>query len=760
MGRAETQHYKLYVDQPGAYRVDFEDLAIDRAAVATTGLGLSVGEVAVPLWVEDHGDGEFGPGDWFEFLGSAPLSERTQPSELNRFNVYRLQLDAAAPARMVPGEVVEASTAARATLRAKVRLEEDRVRVRFRSTDGPAEEEIWYWERIAHGQRRPFEHTIELPDLDGRPDRKWGATLRMQLRGWSKPRKKPTEATPDHRVEIKLNGTEVAVAEWNGQELYDVDVTSLPRTALRRGPNRLSIEIPTRSAGASDHALVDVVLLNWIEIDYPRDARVRPGQSRFRRVGEDPVDDLRLTIDGADASIVYGDRGSRWLRTAEAERPRDRLRPQEQERTFATTSPDALLRPVSIAVDHPSTLVHTDQQADYIMIAHARLIDAVAPLAKFHRDRGLAVAVVDVEDVYDEFNHGVASPRAIRDFLAHAYHAWRRPAPRFVLLVGDASWDAQNDEVVDANYADSTFRPTERRRFAKNRSTAYGNGDSTNYRGLIPTWNYGTYQGPAASDNYFVSVDGEDALPDLAIGRLPVVEPAEVTAIVDKTIRFISTAHAGAQPRKALFITNEQRGLQRRSDGLADRLATEGFSAQRVYPDSSEASNEEHSRRLLELFDAGQAVVHFLGHGGRYIWRTGPPDLEKNHDLFTLEHLDELSATDQLPIVLSMTCFSAPFDHPNADSIGEKLLRLPDRGAIAVLAASWRNSPSVKWSEAIFDELARPETTVGEAIQRAKREIAAPMFVETYNLLGDPAAPIPWVAREAGQPRRRAVVRT
>ena len=24
-------------------------------------------------------------------------------------------------------------------------------------------------------------------------------------------------------------------------------------------------------------------------------------------------------------------------------------------------------------------------------------------------------------------------------------------------------------------------------------------------------------------------------------------------------------------------------------------------------------------------------VLHFIGHGGRYIWRTGPPDLRKNN---------------------------------------------------------------------------------------------------------------------------------
>jgi hypothetical protein len=90
-------------------------------------------------------------------------------------------------------------------------------------------------------------------------------------------------------------------------------------------------------------------------------------------------------------------------------------------------------------------------------------------------------------------------------------------------------------------------------------------------------------------------------------------------------------------------------------------------------------------------------------------------------------------------VVLSLTCYSAPFDHPTADSIGEKLLRLDGKGAISVFAASWRNSPSRSFSEAILDEISVPGTPVGEALMRAKQSTRSRTLVETYNLLGDPA---------------------
>jgi len=55
----------------------------------------------------------------------------------------------------------------------------------------------------------------------------------------------------------------------------------------------------------------------------------------------------------------------------------------------------------------------------------------------------MKVALIDIEDLYDEFSFGNKSPKAIKDFLVSAKSNWRRAA-RFVLLVGDASLDPRN----------------------------------------------------------------------------------------------------------------------------------------------------------------------------------------------------------------------------------------------------------------------------------------------------------------------------
>ncbi|MEM7583198.1 MAG: C25 family cysteine peptidase [Acidobacteriota bacterium] len=754
--QAPLPAFKIFLEEAGAYRLGFDDLAQTglTEALPSSGLGLTSGGEDVPIWVEDGGDGAWGPGDWLEFVGEHLAGEVSHASEHSRYNVYFLRFDHPQPLRMTAGASMPATAEATASsaIERRQHLEQDLMILRLPPTADGESEELWFWAKLVHNAREPFAHTLSLADLasEGTVD------LELHFRGWSRPRAKPDSETADHQVDVLLNGKTLTSAQWNGTQPHLVELPALPVSELIQGDNTLVLQVPRRPDGKGRH-LIDVVMLNWIEVSYPRHQEVGQGQAQFtlaagdsaataegKAVTPDTVipDAVVLTSEPGREIRVYGEHGSRFAWTTPASGEPMALAPAADERTFVVAANDELRTPDAVVLDRQTQLASSNQRADYIMVAHHTLIEAVEPLAELHRSRGLTVEIVDVADVYDEFSHGVSHPQALRDFLEHAYHHWQKPAPRFVLLVGDASWDARNDVTIDSNYADWTYRPGESRHFGKNKSTPYREGAELNHRHLVPTWSHTTGQGHSASDNYFVSIEGDDWLPDMAIGRLPVVTAEEVAGIVDKTMRYITEPEVGPWRRNALLITNENRGFQRRSDRLADRLASSGFASHKVYPESTEKSNELHTRNLLDTFDQGQLFVHFLGHGGRYIWRTGPPDLEKNHDLLTLDHLDELQANDRLPVVLSMTCYSAPFDHPSADSIGEKLLRIAGRGAVAVLAASWRNSPSPRWGESLLDELMTPSATIGEAVQRAKHTVGNRMFVETYNLLGDPAVPV------------------
>jgi hypothetical protein len=74
-----------------------------------------------------------------------------------------------------------------------------------------------------------------------------------------------------------------------------------------------------------------------------------------------------------------------------------------------------------------------------VIIAHGDFIEAMESLRQLREGQNYRVVVVEVEDLYDEFNYGRKSPWAIKGFLKRARSIWQR-SPQYVLLVGDASF--------------------------------------------------------------------------------------------------------------------------------------------------------------------------------------------------------------------------------------------------------------------------------------------------------------------------------
>jgi hypothetical protein len=160
----------------------------------------------------------------------------------------------------------------------------------------------------------------------------------------------------------------------------------------------------------------------------------------------------------------------------------------------------ALAQPVAVVMaGQPSRWRRPGHGADLVVISHRNFLGQLEPLQVQRQSQGLQVAMVDVEDVFDEFSRGHKTPYAIRDFLRYAVAEWT-PAPRFVLLVGDASLDPKNY----LGLGDFDFLLTK----------------------LIDTALMET-----ASDDWIADFD-EDGLAELAVGRLPVRAAEEAERLV------------------------------------------------------------------------------------------------------------------------------------------------------------------------------------------------------------------------------------
>ncbi len=725
----------LEIPDTAAYRVTHEQLAAvvpDLGEIDSTRLRLSTRGEPRQVHVQDGGDGRFGPGDSFSFHAVRLRGPQSWFDTYAVNNVYRLDFDGSASA---PGRTTAGTANGAAALRRSLHLEEENLQIRLnnRWIEPGEEPDLWFWSKLTQVDPEPFRSQFDLPDLGAH-----AGTVHIELgfRGLSEIR--GDEGKPaDHVVEVRINDVLVRTVEFEKRDEVRTRL-ALPAQALRDTGNSLELRVPQRVVGGAD-ALVDVVMFDFIAFDYPIASELahallpfsveRAGAVALAVAGEPRM----LTLYGSDGGRHVADqRDGRWHVPA--------LPPGEYHAV-----PDGHYREIAGIRAMPASDWHNVEQGyDYLLIAHPSLQEASRPLAEFHRSQGLRVAEVDVTHLYDQFNHGIIHPRAIRDFVAHAYHHWPAPRPRFVLLVGDASFDIRSDRAEDTRYAKwANMELLIPGQFGTIPGGTYEGTDKlAARRNLIPTWQYPSEEGHSAADNYFVAVDGDDWLPDLALGRFPVVEPEEVAAIVTKTIGYATRVDFGDWRRNTLFTTDTSQYFQSESTRLAESLVADGFRSRRVYADAEATDNEPQINALNEAINEGQLLVHFIGHGGRYIWRTGPPDFARNHDLFTLDHVAQLENGDRLPMVLSMTCYSAPFDHPSADSIGERFLREPGKGAIAVFAASWRNSPTPVFSESAVRELMTPGATIGEALMRAKHAIPNQWqrtLVETYNLLGDPA---------------------
>ena len=371
-------------------------------------------------------------------------------------------------------------------------------------------------------------------------------------------------------------------------------------------------------------------------------------------------------------------------------------------------------RKPKIAVDAPSDLRSTHNAADYIIITHNHFIQDVQPLADFRAQQGLRTKVVDVQNIYDEFNHGILNPNSIREFLNYAYHNWQPPAPTYVFLVGDTNIDIKNKP---------NFVPT--------------------IQVQIPGY------GSSASDHQFVTFRGEDSFPDMLIGRMPANNRVDVRIFIERTINYETSSAAGSWHKRLLMLAGSDSRFHWQTTQLISHNQLSGkYETQRIYaPHTDELILTDDDttltpigRRVIDGFNDGASIVNYIGHGGGGRWASSRmldfADPEQN-----------LTNISQLPLVISMTCYTGSFDG-NKNSLAEELLRSENGGAIATIAATSIGLLDGDYylNAEIFDVIFNKQTrNFGAILGQAKTQflINAPKFLdlaEVFTLFGDPAA--------------------
>ncbi len=678
----------LRVDRTGLYRVTHEQLrqaGADFAGVHPRSLALLKQGQPVPMRVgsaDGYAGGAkdrwFGEGFFIEFYGEAAGSLYTDEM------VYQLLVDASRVERFK----LEASPA-RPNARPQTIYQETSRFGRNREYSFAAPNgDPWYdtgmlvW---TEGREWTFDFIAgDLQPGAGQPVltiEVWGVT------DW------PLD--PDHHLVVEVNGTVVAERFFDGLSVETLQIL-LPDGLVREGTNQLKLRLPGDTG-----AEFDLIHLEDFRLTYPRALRARQDQLAFVAGGE------AIEVGGLaspDALVYRLGRKPAWVADpefmTEGEGWRVRFPGHKEPVLYLVATPDQLLAPRIELARGPMDLL--EGQADYLMISHPHFLDELAPLVAAREAEGLNVRVVDVEEVYAAYSHGVFDPEAIRLFIADAAHGL---GVRAVLLVGADSYDYHDYLGLGSiSFIPSLYAAT----------------------GNIVRF--------APSDALLADLDG-DGIPDLPIGRFPVRTRRELANLIAKTLDYPGAERPQGQAVLAADAGSSGSVRFRQQSELFLEALGPGWKATRVYLDDSQVGA---ARILLgEAIGGGAALTNFIGHSGPRAWTFV--------GLFTTQDALTLSNFGQPTVVLQWGCWNTYHVDPQFDTLGHGFLLADGRGAAAVLGSTTLSeaASAEALSRLLAPLIAQPGLSLGEAVTQAKQRlgVARPDLVDVllgWTLLGDP----------------------
>ena len=672
---------RLTIDHDAAYALgsaDFSAAGVDPGRVDPASLRIFTGPrvpldesigadstlfVEIPAMVEDDGDALFESGERLHFFAAdveaAPDEDETfgRPHPYARHNVYWVTwgwdlggdpLRHAAADRVPTGGEIERTSARRI-------IHEELERLSPFSWGS-----AWYWDlQVGSG---PITHTYGLTLPRTVPS----GPLRLRVREIGATTS--SSISNEHHVQIAFGevSNTLGEAEWDllSERIIEGEQQSGPSVEEN---DVLVTVLRDRDIGAYS----DQLYLDWIEVEYEADLDAG-GRGQWDFIVDRDSTDLPWL---ASVSGLFNAPEAIWDITdplapilleglATGSGVDLRFDGSTPRRIVVAAEPEA---PAAIRAHTPARLRDPARGADWIAITSADLAPEAVRLADHRRALGLRATVVDIDDIYAEFSAGVPDPTALRDFLWAAYEGWSPPAPAYVLLLGDGTFDIKN------------------------------NSEYEEHREIVPT-----HQTPAARynsrvdalDGWFGQVDGEDTVQDIMIGRLTVRTREGAREVVDKIVRYESGADLGQWRMRAVLVADDEQNPDfgsfgesvhtRDSERLADQSIPDWLTTERIYLVDHRLNDlEKLTARdaIVDAFNEGMLVINYLGHGNHVQW-AHENVLRSSRDIPLLEN------EGRWPLVLAGSCTVGRFDLDGDDSMAEEMTVAYERGGIAMVAAT------------------------------------------------------------------------
>jgi len=396
----------------------------------------------------------------------------------------------------------------------------------------------------------------------------------------------------------------------------------------------------------------------------------------------------------------------------------------------------------------PNQNLHATGQPNMVIVAYDDFAQASNDLAAYHiANDHVTVNVVLLSQIYNEFGSGKHDISAIRDFMEMLYQragSDTTKLPRYMLLMGDGSFDPKNDGNTGRTPGANNFIPTYQSSESYNQLSTYTSDD---FYGLLDQSEGG-------------QIEDGNQLVDIAVGRLPVETETEAEAMVTK-IKTYKSGSMGCTTCAQVATNNSWRNVvtmiadyqfdggntfEEASDALCEstRAQYPNYNYNKIYTDAYKLDATPAGDRfpdvntaILNSINTGTLLINWVGHGGPTNW--------SNARTFNMADIIQL-ANQFYPIFITATCDFSRFDQPDRTA-GEWLVVNGTGGGIGSITTTRLvfEYDNATINSAVFQYLfAQYENrypTMGEITMLSKNAVITqtdPVNTRKFMMLGDP----------------------
>lgn len=340
-------------------------------------------------------------------------------------------------------------------------------------------------------------------------------------------------------------------------------------------------------------------------------------------------------------------------------------------RRFYLCSQGKVYSPVQIDRIAQPDFIDNAAQIDMFVIAPSQFVPGLQSYVSYRSSESdLNIKLVALEDIFNQFSFGQYDPTAIRDFLKYAYDNYPSPAPSAVLLVGDGNYDFKNYlETATQNF--------------------------------IPPYIH-QYDSTSSDDNYvyfgeYGILDGDtshssDRGYDMMISRWPVKSGSQLNTVIAKVKSYESSTNFAPWRATVTLVADDEFGANEiesfhttQTEELQKYHLPAAFRRNKIYswdyPFDSNRQKTAVNDAIVRSFNDGSLLINYVGHGNPDTW-AHEYIFSRNSDLPRLQN------GDRLALVFTASCSIGFFDDPTREGMAEDLIRLPNAGAVATVAAT------------------------------------------------------------------------